>query len=48
MVTSLLPQKLQVEGSTSGVSDDDLLAIIRQAKDDAALSDGDEPGRVVH
>lgn len=48
MVASLLPQKLQVEAVTAGVSDDELVAIIRQAEDDSALSESDETGGRVH
>ena len=47
IVASLLPQKLQVEGSTGSLSDDELVAIIRRSGDDQHPADGGEiEGRV--
>lgn len=48
VIASLLPQKLQVENGSGGVSDDELLAIIRQAGDETASNDQDEAGGFVH
>ena len=48
IVASLLPQKLQVEGSAGGLSDDELVAIIRHAGGDQQPVDCDEIKGQVH
>lgn len=48
IVASLLPQKLQVESTAGGMSDDELVAIIRQASDETEPGDGGSIDGLVH